>query len=692
MRARFWLPLVLLVAAVLAGWCCLGADRWFGGNAVEPAVGHATAASEPVPVMPAAAADAAVPPTRTEALPTSQAPVAGPRLHGTVRLLGGAACIGASVTAHTSGKEQLALLDSGARATQRMASATSDVAGHYELAVPASTMCTVKATAPGHGPAVRHGCRLGEQVDFTLAAAATLFGTVRDQRGNPAPATRLVVLQPQSFGGAAVVGETTSDGSGNYRLDDLPGGAVLLDVQPQLLAAPRDLDLQLLAGAVTRHDVVLLEGLVIRGRVLDAETRLGIADAEVGEGLVGRVVRTDAAGAFVLPGFASESNLSLRVRADGYAAAEQLLRSAGAGPAGTTTTVEILLARGFTVRGRVLDPARRPLAGSYVAAAAADHGGPGSWFRSDWRSVLTAADGAFQIESLRCDLQHGHDVMVVAAGFATSVHALPMPVAPGAVVELGDLVLQPPSTLLGELVDENGKPIADYAVELHGGNDDRFRARPERPTSVLPIDHYVARQRSRSDALGRFQFTGLAKGHYVLRAQRLDSHEVVEVPILVMTAGDTVGARVPLFRGLTLGGQVVTSDGGALPKCYVSIDPEDGQGTSGDVEVAADGTFAVRGLAPGPYRLSLYPYASDLDKAIGRSFAPGVLEHVLAGSLAVPCQLRAQRLLQGTVLDSAQSPAVGRFVLAMAGDSEVDRTSTDHAGRFSILEIGRAHV
>jgi hypothetical protein len=558
------------------------------------------------------------------------------------------------------------------------------------LALPAGRPFFVVAQAQGLVPACRSGCRAGARVDFVLQQGAGLHGTVRRFAGGAVvPGTRITVHRVDPGGGRALFGTTTSDASGLYRIDGLPGGTVDVEVAPVALAAPRDFEVQLPPGAVLRLDIELHDGLTIRGRVRDVVTRTGIPDAEVSEGRGGRAVRTGHDGAFELPGFNPLANLSLAVRAPGYGTADHLLRGRGSTPEDTATDVEILLAKGRSVRGIVHGPDGRPRAGVYVAAVAADHEGPGEWFRSDWRSARSGPEGNFSIADLRPEL--AHELLLLAPGFATTLHPFPADEAARSDIDLGVLSLQPAASLAGRVHDERGAPVADHEVVLRGHNHDRFGGAPD-AGGYRAIDSYVATRRCRTDDLGRFHFVDLPAGEFVVGAQQLDSHAVISVPVGIAAGAAVVGVELALVRGLWIEGAVTVDDGGSLPKCYCSIDPEDGQGTSGDVEVGPDGVFRCRGLAAGRYSVTVYPYASETDRAVGRSFEPVVVHHVDAGARGLSCQLVARRPVRGTVVDSAQAKVAGAWVAVFDGERAIASGTTGADGTFSLAVATRDPV
>lgn len=698
MRSFLLVLFALLVMVGALAWALLRAPV-DGPGGILPSTSHAAVATGAAETGASANSTLLAPalPTDAERSPAVEPEPDGPAIHGDVGLHGyvvgpdGAPLAGAEVVVSALFAEGYALLDRDLLRDRRELDRTrTDAAGHYRLRLEALRQGLVVASSPGLVDAARAGCLAGSRVDLQLQRGAVVTGTVRRfDTGAGVPGTRLVFLHPLAGGGRQTVAEVRSDGAGLYRAQGLPAGAYEVSVQPTELAAPRDLEFELVDGTTTARDVVLTEGLSIRGRVLDAETRQGIAGAEVGEGIAGRVVNTDAEGAFVLLGFAPSSNLSLRVRAAGYGSEESILRGRGSGPEDTSTNVEVLLHRGHHVRGIVHDAGGVALEGVYVAAVAADFGAVGELFRSDWRSTRTARDGAFVIEDLRPDMPHA--LLLVQPGFATAVYEFPADEAQRADLDLGVFRMLPPASLRGVVRDEHGEPVVGYAVTLAGHNRDRWGARPVPSDGYDARNSYLAERRCTTDDRGRFVFTDLAAGDYVVSTSKFDSHERVALRKSIERGEAVTDVELVLVRGFALEGRVFLSDGGAVPKCYCSIDPEDGQSTSGDVEARPDGTFRAGGLAAGQYTITVYPYPSEADRAAGRSYESIKIEHVAAGASALRCELPVQALVRGTLLDAGRAPVVGGRIAAFDGNREVASATTGVDGTFTMpLRKGRA--
>lgn len=590
----------------------------------------------------------------------------------------GGAVEGARIVAETSDAEEYPLLDATPRQRRAVGEATSAPDGSYEVRVANDTTHVVHANAPGFAPAVRGDCRAGSQVDFRLERGAALEGVVRRAAdGVPVEGAEIVVAQ--SLGSTSWrCGAATTDAAGHYRIDGLPSGSCTVAVEPRVLAPPRDGEVVLFAGHTTTHDVNLVDGITIRGHVLEATSREPIAGARVTAGWRGRSVASGADGAFGLPGFDPNDNVILTVEADGFASLEVALRDGGTA-ADRATDVEVLLQRGRRATGRVVDERGAPLANVYVAGVAAD--ASNQQFRHDWRATRSASDGTFAIDGLRPDLPH--ELLLLRRGLATAVYAFPDDEMQRATIELGDFTMQPPSTVSGRVVDENGAPASDHPVILQGANADRRRGAAAPADAYRAIDSYVAERRCRTDDAGRFRFVDLAAGDYTIATPRFDSHDTVSDHRTVARAVDVSGVELRLFRGLAIEGSVFVGDGKALPKCYCSIDPEDGQGTSGDVEVGADGRFRAAGLAAGNYTVTVYPYGSAADRESGRTFAPRAITHVAAGATSLRCEVPVFLSIRGVVLDAQRAPLQNAKVDVFAGTARLASLMTDANGAFT---------
>lgn len=156
------------------------------------------------------------------------------------------------------------------------------------------------------------------------------------------------------------------------------------------------------------------------------------------------------------------------------------------------------------LRGRVVDPEGRPVAGAVVFAASSDF--PFGLALDDVASsspflerteTTTGADGRFTLEP---QTQSAVRIAVRADGFAP--YNAQKPVA-GSSLDVGDLRLERGAVLLGRVIDANGAPVA--GARLHGG-----ATSPGAGILALPLAHGPLL--ATTDAGGGFRVDRLAVG------------------------------------------------------------------------------------------------------------------------------------------------------------------------------------
>ncbi len=287
-----------------------------------------------------------------------------------------------------------------------------------------------------------------------------------------------------------------------------------------------------------------------------------------------------------------------------------------------TVKLDIELARGVTIRGRITDlRTGKPVAGRIEYHAAADNPNlvkvPG--FRANHVShgrllgVDTAADGRYAIAGLP-----GHGALVVsgtrghsypemtyvreffqsfipAIGFAESIVKIDIP--SGAKTFQQDIVLDPGRTLDGTIVDPEGKPVSGalvYGLEHLGGWTHQPLAGPT--FRVLAITHAPTAAKGQAQPLRSLVFLHSARK----LAGWID-----------LKADETGPIQVALQPWASAVGQVVDGAGkprGDVPLHILVRRPRLGGGQINHmpetIRTGADGRFRLEGLASGlPYEL-----------------------------------------------------------------------------------------
>lgn len=314
---------------------------------------------------------------------------------------------------------------------------------------------------------------------------------------------------------------------------------------------------------------------------------------------------TSTDGTFHLPELETDTPYTLHARRDGHAPGLVELAAPADGPTGgALDPVEIVLPDASAAFGRVVDFDENPVAGAEVSlapvvetsdifallransAAAGDH------------QATTDAEGRFEIG----DLPSGRfDLTASARRFA------PLTV-PGVElaedrsrVDLGTLLLEPGLTLEGQVVDPQGRPVAEADVRSEPGNGLGLRRRSRRRADDSPD--------ATTGPDGRFVVGDLARG--------------VPMTLTIRRKGyggtDLAGIELPLEEPLTvvlepssiLSGEVVDTDGQGIEKAGIlarggaAPGPRSRGGSFTRGESGADGRFTVEGVAPGRVTVSV---------------------------------------------------------------------------------------
>jgi len=375
-----------------------------------------------------------------------------------------------------------------------------------------------------------------------------------------------------------------SDANGRFRMESVGAarriGARAAGFAPSL---PHHLAHRRASGE-TLHVTIPLErpGARLSGTVLDPrgaplEGVLVLVDADLEFSdelrLPSFAVRTDAAGAFAFEGLA---------RAEAYVS----VRAAGREPWRTSVDlarepdarVEVRLASGVRVHGRVTGERGEPLAGLLVAATERRRLGS-----SDLQLALatrTAADGSFEL----CGVPSGSAWLTIDGGPHGSFLE-PLLGASGASVRR-DVRLEPGSAIRGRVLDAAGAGVEGCSVRAAPQRDWRWRS-------------------ATTDGDGRFVLPGCEE-----QTHRL---QVVEDGLAVLRRECAPGGADLVLRladaerpSARLTGTLCDADGRPVRVVGVAAtETSTGRARTVRAEGREDGSFSTRGIAPGSYTLAL---------------------------------------------------------------------------------------
>lgn len=353
-------------------------------------------------------------------------------------------------------------------------------------------------------------------IEIVLLPACAMTGRVVDARGRPVASARVVAGSAMSgpwFGLDPKVTATTADAAGRFELRGLPRGtATIFACWPG--GIPSKCLEAVLPGArdVT---VVLAGGGTVAGRVTEAGTGAPVEGAVVSVSQYGSgspigpafgVATSGTDGAWRVEHFPSDTWDSVEVAKPGwYAPTRASHSSQNAIPPDGVVTIDLQLARGGRVTGRVLGP-DGPVAGASISAIGGEDGG-----QEARRTARSGDGGAYAVEGLppgRTALAMQAKGCVQEGWSGRWVDDFRAGKAPaGAVVDvkagaetIWDLVLARGVEVSGRVVGPDGAPVAGVHATLSYSDNHE---------SDGPLGWNGAPETT-TDASGTFTFTGVA--------------------------------------------------------------------------------------------------------------------------------------------------------------------------------------
>ncbi len=481
------------------------------------------------------------------------------------------------------------------------------------------------------------------------ARAGSVGGRLLDPSGHPIAGARVAwfpyrdedqsLLDQATGKEPAPLGETKTDASGNFRVAlDKPGLSVALRIEPAGFPQAR------FSGPFeSSEDVSLFEVQVpaaqkAAGTVVDEASqpvggvRVLALSSEIlaqGDERFLAETRTLADGSFTMPD-APEGPRVLLALAEGFVRSPHLQIDAA-------RDERIVVKRGGSVRGILLDAAGQPVAGAIVTAG-------------DLAGVTDSA-GRYEIAGLAAGSQHVATVW--KDDFAARADAVRVQKGQATQVPLR---LARAASIAGSVVEERTKkPIAGARIKAFtlGGGPFGRRAPSERPV--------------KSDARGRFRLPGLASRPYRIEAAR-DGYIASSIENVATSLTRPGSANLALRRAASLTGKVVDEKGLAVVGARVSLAQEFNlrmvrrRGLAaaaaallgGGILTGPDGAFRMRNIAP---ERNLEVEASKTGFATARQ--PGITLKAGDALTGVSLILRKGLAARGRVVDSAGQPVAG---------------------------------
>jgi protocatechuate 3,4-dioxygenase beta subunit len=547
----------------------------------------------------------------------------------------------------------------------------------------------LQVTADGRTPVLRQVEIAGDLLDLgdiRLDPELEAAGSVVTAAGVPVPGARVRALRQErsarsansmSLTSVPPLVETRSDGNGRFVLKGVPAGPFRVSAESDEFAAGEAAGVR---GGDPAVKVVLEEGIVIHGRVIDGDRSGPIAGVEIKAGFQGeKRVMSDAGGAFTIRGFAPaglhRGRVTLRASHPDFSPLWQDLNGLGTTPG---KPLEIRLTRAGRIRGRILDAGGLPLAGArvWIEVSGLSRETMG-WNPVSGIRAISAADGTYalpppqSLDNIIGDLA----VQVVArhSNLATGRSApLELPRSGEDWPEV-EVTLTAGVGVEGRIVDQGGAPVgrARVAVRRSEGESETLSA-SSLGSGILDRVGY-------SGADGRYTVRGLEPGPVVVDVLALGYARQTLAGLEV--GGDSApGASaeilrvdVVLERGGELAGRVIEEGVAPVAGAEVVAFPEDssadaGPGNRSEFEKRMEkmtlrGRESARTDAGGRFRIQ--GLRDQTFRAVARApgYEPAELAGLKPGEDVPDLKLLRFSAIHGRVVAAGTREPVGSFTV-----------------------------
>lgn len=542
----------------------------------------------------------------------------------------------------------------------------SDDAGAFAFESLPPQVWEFYVTAEKYAPVTTEPVAVGTtNLVVRMNAGATVSGRVVDAEKNSPLSGVVVTAQRRNFD---IEPETNASGDdGGFSFRGLAVDDYVFDIDDPvraLVSGPVTVSVTGATGQTVELRVV--DGGVVRGRLIDSATRAGIAggsvlaNAEGGRGVRRTSSPTDNNGAFEIVGLGSGAyRLFPAMLLRGYP-------SVGRGDQGVAVQVaagqvlegvEVEVRQGTTISGVVVRQDGTPVSGAMVR-------GEGTGWQDQ---TPTGADGTFVLAGLNG--ANRVRISAEAAGFETSTQG-PYDVPEHGLEGLRLILdLARNGLIAGKVVDEKGRPLEAKVLGMIDGRS--FPATPA-TYSTGPDGAFILMDLV--PGTWRLLVSYKSEVQQELQQIRLSGGQQVRNLTLVLPVGDrlSITGRVTDGEGKPLRATVAIRQAGVGGEGPILVP----NGFSGTNE---EGYYEADGLEPGVYQLT----------AGANGYSSQTIENVEAGSDGVDFALEADVLVTGQVVGTRGQP-VTSFTIAAARSANVspERLSPQHVsdvqGRFTL--------
>ncbi len=520
--------------------------------------------------------------------------------------------------------------------SQHTAETSTDAKGEFVLTVPGHGAYKVSTWHPLFAPTLHAKVRAGSTLTIRLKQGGTIHGKVfHAQTKKP-----IVGAQVQSRDDkSAFIRKTTTDEEGRYKLMGLHPRSMQLSVTAKQLLSVVKEHVVLNTVAPVTLNIELSMGKVIKGIVL-GDKKQPVADALIKAS--SQETRTDELGEFTLAGFTAAKQ-NLEVTAEGFLSNWRAVNMEGSR---TEAKVEIVLSRGLTIHGLVLDSEGKAAPGASVQAYETWGGGSMAALHSNRFQTLTDEEGRFSISGLSKNSWSGYLIRATKDGFAAATSkkiSLSNKPNTGPIT----LMLTQGGRIRGRVFNDKQSIIAGAKVtlkqiEVWFGSSDK-----EQLTTVL------------TDENGRYTFGLLSRGKYAVDAFAPDFANTRIETLLDIAGSELIdNADIVLMKAHAIRGTVTKNDGTPLEEASISIRTARSRGKA---TTDAEGKYQVSGLGEGPYTAT----------ATCSGFVKNNKKDTYGSGGIIDFEMKQDGYVLGRVLDAITDDPITTFKVTLQGIQEL---------------------
>ncbi|HTL37242.1 MAG TPA: carboxypeptidase regulatory-like domain-containing protein [Kofleriaceae bacterium] len=535
---------------------------------------------------------------------------------------------------------------------------------------------TAEGYAPGHGfTQVGAGGAKG-RIDLKLHKGVSVSGHVIDDHGKPIEGARITTATLWNMPGSDPV---KSDAKGEFTIPALPAGSHTLAASDREHAPGRSAPVTVADKPVTNVEIVMHEGGVLTGTVVDdigkpvpyATVRVG-GDWQQMSTVTSRQTTADKAGSFELRGL---DRVKLKARAEGEAAASKVVDVDLATV--PKQNVKLVLDVKGTIAGVVVDETGAPIPEVQVNAFPDILSGeaPEAITIAGMSSAATDGAGHFTIRGLP---DGGYRVRASRRSSGFDYYEWGQN---GVAAKTGDknvrITLSSPGSIVGKVVVEGGD-----APKLG-----RIQVGYQAPAQVAPD--------------GTFELKEVSAGKHDITVRGANFATFIQHDVEVKPGKPTDVGTITVTRGRRVTGKVVDASGTPVPGAHVKVGQMlvSVQGSEDQMDnvqelygnksatTDQDGTFVLVGIPKKATNIM----AEHPDK--GRSVALAIAEGT-DDPPAMTLALRGFGTIVGKVTSQGKPAAnVSITDTPKGGGTQMQMTQSDNDGNFTLTKVGEgAHI